>query len=92
MVVNAYYILKKWRVPILIFSFILIVISSVNLIVSPAQGKRPLPEFKNLQENTSKFIRYYYNIQLTASEQRILEKALSEIPAPCCSDYTALTC
>ncbi len=87
-----YYIWNRRGAQILISSLIVILVCSAALTVGPAQGERPLPEFNNLKENTGKFIKYYYNIQLTASEQTILEKALSEIPAPCCSDHTALTC
>lgn len=87
---TIYYSRRKRGVLILISSLILILLFAVT--VGLAQGERPLPEFKDLKGDTGKFISYYYNIQLTVSEQKILEKALSKIPAPCCSDHTALTC
>ncbi len=87
---TIYYSPRKRGVLILISSLILTLLFSVA--VGLAQGERPLPEFKDLKEDTGKFISYYYNIQLSVSEQKILGKALSEIPAPCCSDHSALTC
>ncbi|MFN3505396.1 MAG: hypothetical protein ACK4Y7_04215 [Caldimicrobium sp.] len=53
---------------------------------------RTLPQFKNVKKDTERFINYYYDIKLSPSEQKILQKALSELKAPCCSDYSALTC
>ncbi|MFN3740263.1 MAG: hypothetical protein ACK4TF_06265 [Thermodesulfovibrionales bacterium] len=92
MKVTIYNILNKKEILVLISCSILLLLLSVTLAVSHAQGKKPLPEFKDLKESTLKFISYYYNIQLPVPEQKILEKALSEIPAPCCSDHPALTC
>lgn len=85
---TIYYSPHKGGVVILISSLILTLLFSTGL----AQGERPLPEFKDLKGDTGKFVSYYYNIQTSVSEQKILEKALSEIPAPCCSDHSAQTC
>ncbi len=37
-------------------------------------------------------IHHYQTIALTREQREIRTKALSQIPAPCCSNYTAATC
>lgn len=86
---NTIYLRNKRGIFILCSIFIFLF--SLNATMSFTQEKT-LPGFKDLKEDTEKFINYYYNINLSASEHKILQKALSEIPAPCCSDHTALTC
>ena len=51
-----------------------------------------LPEFKDVRIETQKHIDYFYSIRLSPSDQKVLEKALKPLPAPCCSDNSALTC
>ncbi|MFN4132031.1 MAG: hypothetical protein ACK4GE_03015 [Caldimicrobium sp.] len=53
---------------------------------------KDLPEFKDVKKETETFMRYYYSIKLSPSQQKVLEKALSELKAPCCADFSALTC
>lgn len=48
--------------------------------------------FYNLKEQTVEFIDYHYSIKLTEAEEKVMKKALTQIPAPCYSDYTAYTC
>lgn len=55
-------------------------------------SSKGLPEFKDVKKETETFIRYYYTLKLSPSEQKVLENALSELKAPCCSDFSALTC
>ncbi len=38
------------------------------------------------------FIGYYHSIQLTPQQELVKQRALSRIPAPCCSDNSAYTC
>ncbi len=54
--------------------------------------KANLPKFYNLKEQAEEFIEYHYSTALTKSEEKIMKDALTQIPAPCCSDYTAYTC
>ncbi|NNE46290.1 MAG: hypothetical protein HKN37_06490, partial [Rhodothermales bacterium] len=49
-------------------------------------------EFTDVREETQKFIDYYNSIELTPEQELIKKKALSKIPAPCCSDNSAYTC
>ncbi len=53
---------------------------------------KSLPEFKDPKRDTKRFISYYYSIKLTPEQQRLLEKGLGKITAPCCADSSALTC
>jgi len=38
------------------------------------------------------FIAYYNSIALTPEQEKIKSEALSDIPAPCCSNYSISTC
>ncbi len=62
----------------------------------PATGltrtTKKLPEFTNVITETQRFMGYFYRIQLSDSEKETLRKALASLPAPCCSDKSALTC
>jgi len=63
------------------------------LFSTQGHGKgEPLPEFKDVRKETQKFIEYFYTIKLSPSEQKVLERALKPLPAPCCADSSALTC
>lgn len=76
------------KVNILVITLLL---STIFILPGFAKNKT-LPEFKDLRFETQKYIDYFYTIKLSPSEQKILEKALRPIPAPCCSDNSALTC
>lgn len=49
-------------------------------------------EFTDVKKQTREFIGYNESIELTPEQELIKQKALSGIPAPCCSDNSALTC
>ena len=49
-------------------------------------------EFSDVREQTHEFMKYEETIVLTPQQEAIFKQALSAIPAPCCSDNTALTC
>ena len=49
-------------------------------------------EFTDVAKQTREFIDYYHSIELDAEQDAIKREALSRIPAPCCSDNSALTC
>ena len=48
--------------------------------------------FFDAPSQTAEFIGYNRSIVLTASQQKIRDKALSAIPAACCSKFSAATC
>lgn len=48
--------------------------------------------FTDVASQTKEFIGYYHAIQLTPEQKKIKEQALGSIPAPCCKDFSALTC
>ena len=49
-------------------------------------------EFTDVKAQTKQFHEYERTIQLTAAQDAIYREALNGLPAPCCSDNTALTC
>ncbi len=49
-------------------------------------------EFTDVREQTLDSHRYSDEIDLTPEQQTVFEAALDELPAPCCSDRSALTC
>ena len=49
-------------------------------------------EFSDVRTQTAEFMRYNESIRLTSDQQQVFETALKALPAPCCSDNTALTC
>ena len=57
----------------------------------PVAGESPFG-FTDVRKHTKEFIGYYNTIQLTPQQELVKQKALSRIPAPCCSDNTAYTC
>jgi hypothetical protein len=48
--------------------------------------------FEGSQAEAEKFIAYYDSIQLTAEQEAIRLAALQDMPAPCCSTFSAATC
>lgn len=54
-------------------------------------AKKPLV-FDNLRSQTKEFIGYYQSIRLDEQQTKLKERVLSSIPAPCCKDYSVLTC
>lgn len=48
--------------------------------------------FGDPKEQTAKFIEYERTIKLSPAQEAIKKEALTQIPAPCCSDNTAYTC
>lgn len=49
-------------------------------------------EFTDVREQTREFMKYEETIVLTPEQEAVYKEALSAIPAPCCSDNSALTC
>lgn len=54
--------------------------------------KQPTIAFTDVASQTRQFMGYYHDIHLTTAQQAVKERALRSIPAPCCSDYSILTC
>jgi hypothetical protein len=50
--------------------------------------------FENLppREQAVKLIEFYHTINLTPEQEEMKYRALSSIPAPCCSDFSIATC
>lgn len=49
-------------------------------------------QFDDVAGQTEQFIAYHASIELDAEQEAIMREALTELPAPCCSDKTAYTC
>lgn len=66
--------------------------------VEPAQPTSPegtgaaAIRFHDARAQTVEFMGYYESIPLTATQERVKEEALRPLPAPCCSEFSALTC
>lgn len=43
-------------------------------------------------ERARQYMGYYESIELTPEQQEVKRAALGEMPAPCCSDFSAYTC
>lgn len=71
---------------------------AVALVVATMAGAIAIPasapgEDTSVRDRTEKYIAYNQSIKALTPEQRVvMERALSSLPAPCCSKYTALTC
>jgi len=48
--------------------------------------------FDDVQRQTKEFIRYDTSITLTPDQEAVKHEALSDLPAPCCSNYSIETC
>ena len=80
---------------LLLCSLGVILISGTSLARPRGAGDAvPAPEvnFHNAREQTREFMQYHNTIQLSAGERKIMEEALSSLPAPCCDNYSALSC
>lgn len=49
-------------------------------------------EFTDVRQQALQFIHYNNSISLTKQQEAVKREALTAIPAPCCSQYTAHTC
>jgi hypothetical protein len=48
--------------------------------------------FTDVRKQTTEFLGYERSIKLTPAQEAVYREALEGLPAPCCSDNTALTC
>jgi hypothetical protein len=48
--------------------------------------------FSDVRKQSAEFLEYERTIKLTPAQDAIYREALEGLPAPCCSDNTALTC
>ena len=48
--------------------------------------------FTDARGQAAEFISYEKAIALTAEQEKVMEEALSSIPAPCCKQYSLATC
>ncbi len=49
-------------------------------------------EFTDIEEQSREFLRHNEEIELSDEQMDTFREALTPIPAPCCSDRSALTC
>lgn len=57
-----------------------------------ASGTTQEMEFTDVRQQALQFIDYNNSISLTKQQEAVKREALTAIPAPCCSQYTAHTC
>jgi hypothetical protein len=53
---------------------------------------KSLISFTDARRQAAEFIAYDHAITLTTEQQKVMEAALSTIPAPCCAVYSIATC
>ena len=58
----------------------------------PVVGSDGEVVFSDVGRQSREFMGYESSIRLTADQEAIKREALTAIPAPCCSDNSALTC
>src|SRR5574341_1062939 len=83
-----------WMIGIALGVVALILITSYAEIIpedSNPSTKRGI-KFYDAKLQAKEFIAYYNSIALTSEQEKIKSEALSGIPAPCCSNYSILTC
>ncbi len=64
-------------------------------LLSIAAAPKPTADdlkFTDVHAQTTEFIVYWKTIKLTSAEEAIKKAALTQLPAPCCSENTAYTC
>lgn len=83
--------MKSYRTSVVLLLLMTISNSGLALAAARAAQEKPLV-FKNVASQTMEFIAYYHSISLTPEQKKIKEQALGSIPAPCCKDFSALTC
>ena len=64
----------------------------LRLVVGPGRPTKEDVKFTDVRQHTAAFHQYERTIKLTPGQQAIYREALEGLPAPCCSDNTALTC
>ena len=75
------------------FLFVLAALAVATLSIAAApKPKAEDLKFNDVPAQTVEFIGYYKSIQLTSEQEAIKRAALTQLPAPCCSDNTAYTC
>jgi hypothetical protein len=57
-----------------------------------AAAKAGAPAFTGDRAETESFLDFYRTIELTPEQEAIRVEALSALPAPCCSNFSAATC
>jgi len=55
---------------------------------APAASRTP----QEIRAEAAEHIKHFHSITLTPQQERIKQDALSALPAPCCSNYSAATC
>lgn len=82
-----------WKRPTLILAAALaVVLLSYGLYAGTALSAEGGVEFTDVRSQAREFIGYYHSIELTPEQEAVKEQALTQLPAPCCSDNSAYTC
>ena len=83
-----------WMIGIALSVVVLILIAYYTEIIPDStnpSGESGI-KFYDAKLQAKEFIAYYNSIILTPEQEKIKSEALSAIPAPCCSNYSILTC
>lgn len=64
----------------------------VTLGLLPDGDSATTTRFDDVARQTREFLAFNKSIELNPDQEAIMRQALTELPAPCCSDKTAYTC
>lgn len=81
--------IRNTRTPFLALAALAVAMLSIAAAPKPKASDL---KFTDVQAQTKEFIGYYKTIQLTSEQEAIKRAALTQLPAPCCSENTAYTC
>ncbi len=74
-----------------LFALVALAAATVSIAAAPKPSGDDFA-FTDVKAQTVEFIGYYKSIQLTSEQEAIKRAALTQLPAPCCSENTAYTC
>lgn len=64
----------------------------LSIVIVGATAWAQAPKATGVEARARQYISDYHEITLDADQQKVKEEALGSIPAPCCSEYSTLTC
>ncbi len=92
---------RFWLIGVMVggLAFSVMVYARASVSGKAAAPKRPQSSgsaaafsFTDARQQAAAFISYDHSITLTSEQQKVMDTALSSIPAPCCDRYSIATC
>ena len=83
---------KKIRTPLRGQALGALTLASTLLLAGSGPANESGERFHDVRAQTAEFMRYHRTIHLDPEQELVFRRALAALPAPCCSNNTALTC